>query len=286
MRAAILRRLILVVLTVAIGSFISAMLARYAPGFGTDERQLDPRLSHASVTAILRQSQQQRNIVYYYFNYLGAMLHGDLGTSRSLNRPVKELLAERGAVTAAMVGKGLCLAWLGALIFSFLTAWLRTSLVSIPASLASGVLLCLPAAVMALLSVMLGMPGYLAITLILFPKIHAYLRNLMSATAQMPHIITARAKGASELRVLLWHVLPVIDREIFALAGVSVSIALSAAIPVEALCGIPGLGQLAWQSALGRDIPVLIVIAMLVIACVALANSGADSLSDGRRQPA
>ena len=55
------------------------------------------------------------------------------------------------------------------------------------------------------------------------------------------------------MRVLCWHVIPVSAAPLLALAGVSVSIALGAAIPVEALCGIPGIGQLAWQAALGRD---------------------------------
>jgi ABC-type dipeptide/oligopeptide/nickel transport system permease component len=55
---------------------------------------------------------------------------------------------------------------------------------------------------------------------------------------------------------------------------------------VEALCGIPGVGQLAWQSALARDLPVLISVSLLVIAFTVLANSGADLLADERRQPA
>jgi peptide/nickel transport system permease protein len=78
---------------------------------------------------------------------------------------------------------------------------------------------------------------------------------------------------------LLWHVVPVIRREIFALAGVSVGLAISGAIPVEALCGTPGLGQLAWQSALARDLPVLTDISLLVVASTVLANSGADLLT-------
>ena len=67
----------------------------------------------------------------------------------------------------------------------------------------------------------------------------------------MPHITTAYAKGVPESAMFLWHVIPVVKREVLALAGVSIGIAISAAIPVEALCGIPGIGQLAWQSALG-----------------------------------
>ncbi len=98
-------------------------------------------------------------------------------------------------------------------------------------------------------------------------------------------MIAARAKGVSEFRILCWHVVPVIKGEVLALAGVSIGIAISAAVPVEALCGIPGIGQLAWQSALARDLPLLNNVAMLVIACVVLANSGADLLSEERRQP-
>ena len=103
---------------------------------------------------------------------------------------------------------------------------------------------------------------------------HRYLGDLVSDARQMPHIVTAQAKGISELRLLFWHVMPVLKREMLALAGVSVGLAISAAIPVEALCGIPGIGQLAWQSALARDLPLLINLSMLVIACVTLANSG------------
>ncbi len=286
MGAAILRRLILALFTVAVGGFIAAMLARYAPGFETDERQLDPRLSRESVAALAAQHEQERNIFRYYVQYTGAMLHGQFGNSRSLNRPVRDLLLERSGVTVALVAKGMALAWLSALLLALLNFILCSRLFNIPVTLANGTLLCLPAAVVALLSVILGKPGYLAIALILLPKVYSYLYKSVEAARQMPHIVTARAKGLSESRVLLWHVVPVIRREIFALAGVSISMAISAAIPVEALCSIPGLGQLAWQSALARDLPVLIIIAMLVIACVTVANSGADLLAEDRRQEA
>ena len=119
--------------------------------------------------------------------------------------------------------------------------------------------------------------------MVVFPKLHRYLRNLVHASAGMPHIITANAKGISSIRVLLWHVLPVIRHEVVALAGVSVGLAIGAAIPVEALCGIPGVGQLAWHAALARDLPVLINVALLVTTCTVLANSGADLLAADRR---
>ena len=69
---------------------------------------------------------------------------------------------------------------------------------------------------------------------------------------------------------------PVVTPQLLAVAGVSVSMAAGAAIPVEALCGLAGIGQLAWQAALGRDLPLLVNITVLVTLVTLLANSGAD----------
>ena len=52
--------------------------------------------------------------------------------------------------------------------------------------------------------------------------------------------------------------------ELLALGGLSVSMAIGAVIPVEALCDSPGLGQLVWQSAMARDLPVLVHLTALV----------------------
>ena len=146
-------------------------------------------------------------------------------------------------------------------------------------------LLCLPVGAVALLLVLLNGPAYLALVAIVFPKVYRYLSELVVVTGRMTHVVAARAKGISELRLLFWHVIPSMRREVLALAGVSVALSVNAAIPVEALCGIAGVGQLAWHSALARDLPVLISVSLLVIVFTALANSGADLLADDRRQP-
>ena len=286
MGSSILRRLLLVVITILEGGLVSATLVRYAPGFGADERRLDARLSSDSIQAIQNANADERNIVRFYFASICKTFRGDLGISRSLNRPIRQLLQERTAVTAVVAGKGLVLAWSAAAVVVFATWFLRTPALGVSITLLSGTLLCLPAGVLALLAIILNQPGYLVIALIVYPKVHRYLGNLVEAARGMPHIVTARAKGTSEPRVFFWHVIPVIKGEVLALAGVSIGLAISAAIPVEALCGIPGIGQLAWQSALGRDLPLLNSVSMLVIACVVLANSGADLLGEERRQPA
>jgi peptide/nickel transport system permease protein len=133
--------------------------------------------------------------------------------------------------------------------------------------------------VLALLSVLWNVPGALAIALIVFPRIYRYARNLLSKSYSLPHIITARAKGLGEGRILFWHVVPGIAPQLLAIAGVSVSMAVGAAIPIEALCGLAGVGQLAWQAALARDLPLLVNITILVTLVTLLANSGADVIS-------
>src|SRR5271157_1394690 len=105
MRSSILRRLLLVVITIVEGGLVSATMVRYAPGFGADERQLDARLSSDSIQSIRNANAEERNVAAYFVGCVRRTLHGDLGASRSLNRPVRQLLAERVGVTCSLAGK-------------------------------------------------------------------------------------------------------------------------------------------------------------------------------------
>lgn len=271
------------VATVLLGGLLSAALVRLAPGFDVDEAQLDPHLNSESVQALRQTRLGQHNIFRYYFHSLERAAHGDLGTSLSLGQPVSRLLRERAPLTLRLVGIGLLLSWAAALALALSAAWMRASAYDALATAISGTFLCIPAAVLALLSVLWNVPGALAVALIVFPRVYRFSRNLLAKAHSLPHIITARAKGVSELRVLFWHVIPVAGPQLLAVAGVSVSVAVGAAIPVEALCGLAGVGQLAWQAALARDLPLLTNITILVTLVTLLANSGADVIGHALR---
>jgi peptide/nickel transport system permease protein len=132
-----------------------------------------------------------------------------------------------------------------------------------------------------------GAEPWWAITLVVFPKVFSYGRNLLAKAYQAPHVLLARAKGLGNGMILLWHVIPTVAPELLALAGVSVSLAFSAAIPLEAVCDLPGVGQLAWQSALARDLPVLVSLTLLLTLVTRLANAAADlAISALRREEA
>jgi len=261
---------------VLLGGLLSATLVRLAPGFDADEQQLDPHLNSESIRALRQARLEQHNIFRFYFHWLQRAAHGDLGRSISLGQPVSVLLRERAPLTLRLVGIGLLLSWAAALALALSAAWLRVTAYDALTTAISGMFLCIPAAVLALLSVLWNVPGALAIGLIVFPQVYRYTRNLLAKSYSLHHIITARAKGLSELRILFWHVMPVAGPQLLALAGVSVSIGVGAAIPVEALCGLAGVGQLAWQAALARDLPLLMNLTILVTLVTLLANSGAD----------
>jgi peptide/nickel transport system permease protein len=270
------RRLLAIAAIVVLGGLTSATLVRFAPGFATDEQQLDPRLSAESLQALRQSHESEKNVFLFYVAYLNRAWHGDLGISHSLNRPVGSLLRDRFPATLRLVGMGLALGWLIALSFALTSALARVNAYRFFAIALSGALLCIPAAVLALLSVVLNTPGYLAIALLVFPKVFTYSRSLLEKAYSSPHIVTARAKGLGRLRILCWHVFPVVAPSLVAVAGVSVSMAIGAAIPIEALCGVAGVGDLAWQAALARDLPLLVNITILVTVATLLANSGAD----------
>jgi peptide/nickel transport system permease protein len=276
LRAKLAGHALALIATVLLGGLFSATLVRLAPGFDVDERELDPHLNAQSVQALHNARQQDHNVFRFYFQYMTRAAHGDLGTSLALGQPVRALLRDRAPLTLRLLAIGLGLAWMLTLTLALSAAWLRLSVYDTLTTVVSGTFLCIPAAVLALLSVLWNVPGSLAIALIVFPHTYRYARNLLVKAYTRPHIMTARAKGLGEARILFWHVVPVVTPQLLAVAGVSASMAVGAAIPVEALCGLAGIGQLAWQAALARDLPLLVNITILVTLVTLLANSGAD----------
>lgn len=276
---AIGRQLITILLTALIGGLLGATLVRFAPGFGVQESDLNAQLTAETRQALHEQDARERNVLSYYAHYLAQLARGDLGYSRSLNRPVLELLRDRIPETLNSLAIGVGGGWLLGLALALPATWKRSPLYSTTASLITGVFLCIPSAVLALLFLVVGSPGRIAIALIVFPKVFRFSRNLLIKTYAMPHVLTAKARGLSGLRILGWHVLPNIAAPMLALAGVTVSLALGAAIPVEVVCDYPGLGQLAWRAALARDVPVLVNLTLIIALVTVAANSFSDLLT-------
>src|SRR5262249_27020435 len=104
--------LIRLVAVMLMASFAGAMLMRCAPGFSSDEQLINSGLSAESIQAVRQARMADANIPHFYAHYVSALLKGDLGTSTSLNQPVKDLLRERLPVTLKNLAFALSVGWL------------------------------------------------------------------------------------------------------------------------------------------------------------------------------
>jgi peptide/nickel transport system permease protein len=281
MRRRLFHALVSGLITILIGGFAAATLVRLAPGYGVDERELDPRLSGETIRRIREESKTDRSPLTYYFRYLGKAATGDLGLSASFRRPVAELIAERFPSTARAAGAGLGCGWILGLLVALVTVAVARPGFDLLAGALVAFLLCLPSSVMALVFVMAGRTGgNLAVAgvlaLVIFPRVARFARGMLEKIAAAPHVLHARARGLPGIRIILSHVLRPAVPQLLALLGVSVSVVAGAAIPVEVICDSPGLGQLAWQAAMKRDLPLLIDITLLVSILAGISGLAAD----------
>ncbi len=259
-----------------LGGFLAATMVRMSPGFGTDEEDLALSLSAESHEALRARRMEQGNVARFYLHYAAGVGRGDFGFSRSLNRPVAELLRERLPETLKSVGWGAAGGFAAGLALALATVFWPTRMGDVAAGAGSAFFLSTPAAVLGLLLLWTGVNARWAIAALVFAQVYRYARNLLAEMSMAPHVAAARARGISAGRILWAHVAAPCAPELCALAGVCATLAFGAAIPVEAVCDVPGIGQLAWKAALGRDLPLLVTITVLLAVLTMTVNAAAD----------
>jgi ABC-type dipeptide/oligopeptide/nickel transport system permease component len=262
------------------------LLVRLAPGYFSNPELLDPRLSSMAATQAAELRAASGNPVMQSLGLDLNLLRGKLGVSRYYQIPVSELLQPRWPVTLRLLGGGLGFAWLAAsiaLIPSFLNKRAGRNraerLLLVPAVL----LIAVPSGAMAALAVASGY-GTPVLVLAAFtaPRVYRFLTVLVQAHLSAEHILFARASGLTLRRILLGHVLPGALPEILALLGTSLVLALGALVPIEVLFDVPGIAQLAFTSALNRDIPVIAATTLVAAGAVAAAAILGDCFSGNR----
>lgn len=267
-------------------SFAGAMLMRIAPGFSSDDQELNSGLSAQSIQAIRRAHLSDTNIPRFYAQYLASLVRGDLGTSRSLNQPVKDLLRERLPITLVNLTFALAAGWLLGLALAITAQMWNIPALNFLANGLSGTFISTPAAALALVFLMLRWPPAFAAALLIFPKIYRYAQNLLQQGNEMPHVLTARAKGAGPWRVLAWHIAPTALPQMIALLGVSISIGIGVLLPIEVVSDVAGIGQLAWHAAQARDLPLLVNLTMVVAFVTVCATLISDAAQRGLQRSA
>ena len=271
--ALILRRLLLaipVLIGVSIVTFASLHLIPGNPArtllFGTDA-------TPQQVAALTRQLGLNRPVVIQYLEYLGRLLHGNLGESYINQVPVATEIAQRVPSTIQLAVAALVVALI----------------IGVPAGLAAGTRpggwldrvatsgavlgVAIPYFWLALMlvlifSVKLGLVPSLGVggfDSIILPAIAlgwgfaAMIARLLRAglidVYTQPYVAAARARGLSERRILATTVLRNACGPMVAALGLQVGQLLAGAVAIEVIFGRAGLGSLLFNAISGKDIP-------------------------------
>lgn len=228
-----------------------------------------------------------------YVEWMGGVLTGDLGDSYFMRQPVTQAIAEHFGPTLSLALLAQLIALLIALpcgVVAALKHGSRTDAalrvvallgVAIPGFLMALMLMWLFAVTLRVFPVAGYAPlskgwsshlRYLALPAISLGCVQAALLMRMTRSSvieamQLDCVKTARAKGVSEVRVVLAHALRNAALPILTSVGYSFGALITGAVVTEAIFNIPGLGQLVTSSIERRDYPViqgvLLVIALL-----------------------
>jgi peptide/nickel transport system permease protein len=265
------RTLAIVVLVVA----GSTVLVRFAPGYLSDAREMDSRYGDAARVELAAEAERSASLKQMLWTEFAGWTRGNLGVSRQYEVPVAELILPRLAVTGGLLLRAIVLAWTLALFAALASnssknPWLLWQL---PSTL----LLAVPTAAMATICMLSDRGGpVLVMTLLVAARDFKFLDRMFRKAWRDPHMLQARAQGLTPLRLVTGHILPSISSQLLALATLSIVTALSALVPVEVIFSVPGLGQLAWNAAMNRDLPVLLAVTTIMAIAVTFAGMPAD----------
>jgi peptide/nickel transport system permease protein len=121
---------------------------------------------------------------------------------------------------------------------------------------------------------------WLVFALLFLPLYMRMIRVRLLETYTEPYISTARAKGATEARVLGRHAMRNAFGPLLPMLAIDAGTAITAAIYVETVFGLQGLGSMSVRAlsggAGGYDLPLIVAIVTVVGAFVVLLNVAAD----------
>jgi peptide/nickel transport system permease protein len=284
------RRLLRAVLLLVGVSALCFLFTELAPGSFFDEMRLDPRVSPETISALRSRYGLDQPLPVRYGRWVKSAARGDLGYSIAYNMPVAPLLWSRAKNTLLLTTTALLLTWMISVPLGVWTANRRDGLLDKTITLATSFLVSVPELVIALallaiavrwrilrvggmmsadfdgfsawgklqdVLLHLALPAFILVlceTAIIVRHVRASVLEVLGA----PYIQAARGFGASRVRLLFRHVLPVAANPAVSLLGFSLAGLLSGSLMVEVVCGWPGLGPLILEATLSRDLYLVI----------------------------
>jgi peptide/nickel transport system permease protein len=271
-------RLVVVVIVVTLFTF---WLTKLAPGDPVSK--IKPFAQPAERAQITEELGLNDSFFSQYTTWLGNFVTGDFGKLYDSGLPVREVVNERLPVSLELMVYAQLLSLLIAIPLGVFTAYRAGSRFDGITNTTMFALLALPTFVLALLlQIYVGakwdwLPTQSTTTgsfplnpidnwqLMLMPtialaagQIAVYMRLLRSdmiATLQEDFITTAKAKGIKPNRVLFAHALRPSSLTLLTVAGLNVGALIGGAIVIEAIFGLPGMGDALYRAILAQQYP-------------------------------
>ena len=104
-----------------------------------------------------------------------------------------------------------------------------------------------------------------------------YLRGSLLDERTEHYVLAARARGCSPRRALVAHALPNALLPLITMIGMSLPFLVSGSLVIEVVFSWPGMGQVMYNAALGRDLPLLLGGTIVATVAVVVGNLLADA---------
>lgn len=291
------RRVVALLLTLLAVSVLVFAVMDVLPG-DPAAVMLGTSASPDTLAALRHELGLDQPLLLRYFVWLASAARGDFGTSYVYGVPVSELLAERLAVTLPLAAIAVVLSVAIALPLGALSAARRSSAFDHAVGVLSQLFIAVPGFWVALLLILLfsvrlrvmpsgGFPGWesglgaalkslvLPAVALALPQAGVLTRVTRSAVLEVlneDYVRTARAKGLPQ-RVALWrHAVPNAMVPVVTVLGLQFTFLVAGAILVENLFNLPGLGRLAYQALMQRDVVVLQDVVLFFAGLVVIVN--------------
>lgn len=298
----IIRRLILAIIVTIGVTMITFVMLNLLPGSLAREI-LGQRATPQAIALFNQQNDLNRSIFVQYWAFLDRLLHGNFGYSYVLNRSVDSLIASELPRDLVLGVPSLFLSLLIAIPMGIAQAVKRNKLVDHVGTGLSFTLYSMPAYAVALLAIqflsisfhvfpaeapqassvggMLADPKALvlpiaSLTLVTYAYFSRFMRSSAIDTLTQDYIRTARAKGASERRVLWRHLLRNSLVSVVTLVGLSIPYVLTGGLIIEQVFNFPGLGLEYFNASQNGDFEVMLGITVLVGFATVVGNLMAD----------
>lgn len=299
MRTYIVRRILQALPTLLLLTLISFVFISLAPGDVVDA-MVDPTLltegGHAALEARRASLGLDQPLPVQYVRWLGELVQGNLGYSFVKRRPVVDMIAERLWATVQLGALAILLAIVVGVTAGIISGLKQYSLLDHAISVLSygawsfpnfylGLILIYIFAVQLKILPSAGMltPGVdsfadraehliLPVIVLSVQFIGMFARQMRSALLEVlndDYVMTARAKGLLERRVIGRHILPNALIPIITVIGLALPLLITGAIITEIVFSWSGMGSLTVSAINARDYPVVMGI-VLVIGIVVL----------------